>query len=106
MFHGYISETYIRSLLLVAILQNLPQHIDRSVRLNSNTSQQSLVVNVSDKSLGVSLLVSLLLGALGGTGEGGLVVEAVEVAASFLELLDPFLGLSSRCKPDVVYSHS
>lgn len=63
-------------------------------------------MNISDKSLGVSLLVGLLLWALGGTGEGGLIVEAVEVAASFLELLDPFLGLASRCKLDVVYSHS
>ena len=50
-------------------------------------------MNISDKSLGVSLLVGLLLWALGGTGEGGLIVEAVEVAASFLELLDPFLRL-------------
>ena len=35
-----------------------------------------------------------LLGGLGGGGEGGLVVEAVEVAAGSLELLDPLLGLA------------
>ena len=63
-------------------------------------------MNISDESLGVGLLVGLLLWALSGTGEGGLIVEAVEVAASFLELLDPFLGLVSRCKLHVVYSHS
>ncbi len=61
-------------------------------------------MNISDESLGVGLLVGLLLWALSGTGEGGLIVEAVEVAASFLELLDPFLGLVSRCKLHAVYS--
>lgn len=40
------------------------------------------------------LLLGLGLGALGGGRvDGGLVVEAVEVAAGFFEFFDPFLGL-------------
>jgi hypothetical protein len=55
-------------------------------------------VDISNEGLGVGLLVGLLFWALGSTGEGSLIVEAVEIATSFLELLDPFLGLASRCK--------
>lgn len=50
-------------------------------------------MDISDQRLGVGLVVGLVLGALGVAGEGGLVVEAVEVAAGLFELLDPFLGL-------------
>ena len=50
-------------------------------------------MDIPDKILGVRLLVGLALGSLGGAREGGLVVEAVEVAPGLLELLDPFLRL-------------
>ena len=102
LFHVNISpvkaiqaRSYIRSFLLLGVLQNLPQHVDRSIRLDSDTSEQTVVVDISDQCLGVGLLVGLLLGALGVAGKGGLVVEAVEVASGLLELLDPFLGLMS-----------
>jgi hypothetical protein len=55
-------------------------------------------VDISNECLGVGLFVGMLLGTLGSAGEGGLVVEAVKVAASLLEFLDPFLGLYLRRK--------
>jgi hypothetical protein len=53
-----------------------------------------LVVDVLDEFLGAGLLVGTS-GRFFGSGrvDGGLVVEAVEVTTSVLELLDPFLGL-------------
>jgi hypothetical protein len=108
MLHERICQTYIRSLLFLTVLENFPQHINRSIGLDSNTSDKSLIVDVSDKGLGVGLFLCLLLGSLGCAGEGGLVVEAVEVAASLLEFLNPFLGLSSQCKLlyYAIFSHS
>jgi hypothetical protein len=50
-------------------------------------------VDISDEGFWVCLLVGLVFGALGGGGEGGLVVETVKIATGFLELLNPFLGL-------------
>lgn len=55
-------------------------------------------MDISNKCLGVGLFVGLVLGILGSAGEGSLIVEAVKVAASLLELLDPFLGLYHRRK--------
>jgi hypothetical protein len=51
-------------------------------------------MDVPDERLGVRLCLGRLLGALGIAGERSFVVEAVQIAASFLELLDPFLGLA------------
>lgn len=67
-----------------------------------------MIVDISDKGLGVGLFLCLLFGSLGCAGEGGLVVEAVEVAASLLEFLDPFLRLSYQCKLrySTIFSHS
>jgi hypothetical protein len=53
-----------------------------------------LVVDVLDEFLGAGLLVRCSGGFFGsGRVNGGFVVEAVEVTAGVLELLDPFLGL-------------
>jgi hypothetical protein len=58
-------------------------------------------VDVLDELFRVGLLVAGGLGRLGSCGiDGGLVVEAVQVAAGFLEILDPFFRLLepvSRC---------
>ncbi len=44
--------------------------------------------------LGVGLSIRVLGGILGGCRrDGGLIVEAIKVAARLLEVLDPFLGL-------------
>jgi hypothetical protein len=50
---------------------------------------------VLDQLLGARLAIGRLFGALGRAREGGFVVEAVEIAASFLEFLNPFLRLDS-----------
>lgn len=50
-------------------------------------------MDISDQLLGVGLLIGRLFGRLCSRGKGGLVVEAVQVAAGVLELLDPFLRL-------------
>lgn len=58
-------------------------------------------MDVLDELFGVGLLVAGSFGRLGSGGvDGGLVVEAVQVAAGLLEILDPFLRLLesvSRC---------
>jgi len=44
--------------------------------------------------LGTGLLVGGFEWRVGcGRGDGGFIVEAIEVAADFLEFFDPFLGL-------------
>lgn len=55
----------------------------------------ALLVNVPDEFARAGLARSGVVGGFrrGGGGHGGFVVEAVEVATSGLELLDPFLGL-------------
>jgi len=73
--------------------QDIPQHIDRGGGLDRNTSQHPVVVNVSDQLFGASIKLRHALGALGGRRGCGLVVEAVQIAAGVLELLDPLLGL-------------
>lgn len=51
-------------------------------------------MDVLDELLGVGLPVTRGFGGVGGGGvDGGFVVEAVEVAAGLLEILDPFLWL-------------
>lgn len=86
-------RAYIGSFLGIRGLENVPKHIDGCVRLNGNACKQSLVVNISDKLLGIGLLIGCLFGRLCGRGKGSLVVEAVQVAAGVLELFDPFLRL-------------
>jgi len=51
-------------------------------------------MNISNKLLGTRLEVAYRFGALGSSaGNGGFIVETVEITTSFLELLDPFLRL-------------
>lgn len=68
--------------------------MDGSARLECNAGPEALVVDVLDEFFGTRLVVrgsGRFFG--GGRVDGSFVVEAVEVAASVLELLDPFLGL-------------
>ena len=68
--------------------------MDGSAGFKGNAGSEALVVDVLDEFLGTGLLVGgsgWFLG--GGRVDGGFVVEAVEIASSLLEFLDPFLGL-------------
>lgn len=86
-------RTYIRLFLGIRGLENVPKHVDGCVRLNGNACKQSVFVDISDQLLGIGLLIGRYFGRLCGRGKGSLVVEAVQVAAGVLELLDPFLRL-------------
>ena len=73
------------------------QHVPKDVRLGrrfyGNAGKHAAAVDVSDQLARVRLELGGGLGALGGGGEGGLVVETIQVAAGLFELLDPFLRL-------------
>jgi hypothetical protein len=75
-------------------IQHLVQDIGGSGGLDGDAGQHALLVDVADQLARRRLEVGVGLGALGGRRvDGGLVVEAVEVAAGRLEFFDPFLGL-------------
>lgn len=86
-------SAYVRLFFGVRSLKNFPQHIDRGFGLYGDAGEHIIVVNIADEVSGVRL-------ALGGgfrvrsvSGEGGLIVEAVKIAADVFKGLDPFLGL-------------
>lgn len=86
--------TYIRHFLLDGAVEDIPKHIDRCARLDSDTGLHTFAVNEPDQFLGRSLLIRLALGTVGGGGRyGGLIMEAVEIAARFLEVAHPPLRL-------------
>lgn len=87
-------QTYVGHLVLVGVVEDIVQDVHWRLRLNSNTSTDALAVDVLDELFRVGLLVAGGLGRLGSGGvDGGLVVEAVKVAAGLDEILDPFLRL-------------
>lgn len=98
-------ESYIRHRILVGVVQDIVQDVHRCLRLNSNSGADAEAVDVLDELFRAGLLVAGGFGRIGvGRVNGGLVVEAVQVAAGLLELLDPFLRLLepvSRCVPFV-----
>jgi hypothetical protein len=102
-----LGKTYVGHLILVGVVQDIIQHIDGSLRLNGNTSTHSLVVDVLDELFRVCLLVTCGFGRFGSGGiDGGFVVKAVQVASSFLEVLDPFLRLLEPVSPNIlIQSH-
>lgn len=90
------STTHIRPLLLVWVLQDLPQYVDARLGLDSDTCQQAAFVNVPNQRLGVGLLVAMAGRALCVRGEGSLIVEAIEVTAGIFEVLDPAFWLGNH----------
>lgn len=85
--------TYVGPLLLVRALEHIIQNIHLRPGLYGDAGLHAALVDVADQLARARLEVGGLGGGLGGGGEGGLVVEAVEVAAGGLEFLDPLLGL-------------
>lgn len=88
-------STHIGALLLIGALQNIPEHIDRRVRLDRDTGLHALLVDILDQCTRTGGLRGALIGRFGrgDGGDGGLVVEAVQVTAGLLEFLDPFMRL-------------
>ena len=86
--------TYVGHFVCCLAVQDIVQDVDGSARLECDTSSEALVVDVLDEFLGTGLLVRGSGRFFGSGGiDGSFVVEAIEVTASILELLDPFLGL-------------
>jgi len=89
--------TYIRLLDLLIVLKYIPQNINLRIRLNRNPRLHAQLMNIPNQLLRTRLGLARALRALGCcAGDGGFVVETVKVAASFLELLHPFLWLGYR----------
>jgi hypothetical protein len=87
--------THVWSLHRVFTLKDIPQHIDRGIGLDCDTSLHTLLVNVANQLLGVCAGGGLFIGRVG-RGDGGdcsLVMEAVQIAAGILEFANPFVGL-------------
>lgn len=86
-------ETYIRHRILVGVVQDVVQDVHGRLGLDSNSGADTEAVDVLDELFRAGLLVAGGFGRLGVGGiDGSLVVEAVQVAAGLLELLDPFFG--------------
>lgn len=87
--------THIRTLLLVLIRQDIPEHVDGGIGLDGNSSLHALLVDIADQVLGAGLGGCGVVGGTGGGGggNGGFVVEAVKITAGVFEVLDPFVGL-------------
>lgn len=86
--------TYIRNLLFDRILKDLPKHVDGSAGFDSDTRLHPMLMDEPNELLRRGLRVGFCGGRVRGCAvDGGFVVEAVEVAAGFLEVLDPSFGL-------------
>jgi hypothetical protein len=92
-------STHIGTLVLVRAVENVPENVDRGIRLDGNAGLHALLVDIFDQCARAGPLGGGLIGGIGrgDGGDGGLVVEAVQIAAGLLELLDPFVRLSRRC---------
>lgn len=78
----------------VWVVQDIPQHIDRCLGLNSDTGKHLLFMHIADHLLWAGLGIGVIGRVLGGCGgDGGFIVEAVQIASRLLEVFDPLLGL-------------
>jgi hypothetical protein len=93
-----VGNTHIRPLNPLRIRQDVPQDIHLGIRLDRDPGLHAFLVDVADEFLRACRARSgLVLGRLGRHGgDGGFVVEAVEVAAGVFEFLDPSLRLRTR----------
>lgn len=91
---GWGSQTYIRNLVFVGVLEYSPQHVHRRLRLDGNPGGHIVRMDILDHLFGIRPLRDVLGRILRRCGcHGGFIVEAVEVAAGLLEVFDPLLGL-------------
>ena len=82
---------------MLRIVHDIPENIDGGVGLDGYARQHFLFMHVVDHLFWAGLGLGLIGRVLGGCGgDGGFVMEAIEVASSLLKVLYPFLGLSVR----------
>lgn len=89
--------TYFGSLVQIGTVQNVPQDIHWGIWLDRNTGLHACLVDILDQFAGAGTARGGLVGGIGGGngGHGSLVVEAVKIAASLLEVGHPFVRLSN-----------
>jgi hypothetical protein len=86
--------TYVRHFLWVSTVQDLVQHVYRSLGLDGDTCTHALGMYVFDHVSRTGLLVAVRLRCLCSCRrDGSLVVEAVEITSGILECLHPLLRL-------------
>lgn len=92
---GNLAMTHVWSFGGVLALNNVPQHIDGGIGLNSDTSLHTLLVDIANQLLGASPSGSFFIRRIGrGDGRNSrLIVEAVKIATGLLKLDDPFMRL-------------
>lgn len=88
-------ETHIWPLRQIRAIEDVPQYIDRGIRLNCDTGLHAFVVDILDQLPRTGTVRCGFVGGIGRSdgGDGRLVVEAVQIAAGFLEFVDPFVRL-------------
>jgi hypothetical protein len=74
-------------------IQHVPQYINLGSGLDSDAGKHAAVMDITDQLARASLQLRLSLGSLGSRRHSCLIVEAVQITASLLEFLDPFLRL-------------
>lgn len=90
--HGI--STHIRAILLILGSQDIPKHVDWCIGLNSDTGLHAFIVDKPDQFAGTRGTGGGVCGLGAGGGiDGGLVVEAVQIAAGLLEFPNPFMRL-------------
>jgi hypothetical protein len=87
--------THVWSLVHIGAIEDIPENINGSIGLDGDTGLHALLVDVLDQFARRSAGGGGFVGGIGrgDGGDGGFVVEAVEIAASLLELVDPFVRL-------------
>ena len=85
---------YIRHLFLNGTIQHLVQHLDVRIGLDGDPGPHALRVDEADQFFRAGFLRrgGGWVGGCGG-GDGGFVVEGIQVAACVFEGGDPFFGL-------------
>ena len=91
-------STHIWSFLFIFSCQDIPEHINRRIRLNGNASLHALLMNKSQQ-LPWTCWLGCGISWVGASNrvDSCFIVEAVEITSSFLEIPDPFMWLMNRC---------
>jgi len=90
--------THVGALVDVFTVEDIPENINRGIRLNCNTGLHTLLMDIFDQftrtGTGSSSFISRI--GRGDGGDGSFIMEAIEIATGFLELVNPFMRLNSR----------
>lgn len=90
--------THVGALVDVFTVEDIPENINGGIRLNCNTGLHTFLVDIFDQFTRTGTGSSGFIGRIGrgDGGDGSFIVEAIEIATGFLELVNPFMRLISR----------